>query len=200
MKLWRLPKGSIMKYIVLPLWPTYISERRTPFSKAYGIKVRWYEEHVDKKITKLGNILGTHWELERNIVQTHWETKKNEKKISPTPPPPLKHKRKKARHLECMIGPSHWLHEISLPKRLGHHFWPGLTALAKNTLPIECWGTFDLKIELPGFSNISDPENCLFWIDQNLKRIARFQRRMGDYLTNSNSPTTKVERFRNRNR
>jgi hypothetical protein len=73
MKLWRLPKGSIMKYIVLPLWPTYISERRTPFSKAYGIKVRWYEEHVDKKITKLGNILGTHWELERNIVQTHWE-------------------------------------------------------------------------------------------------------------------------------
>jgi hypothetical protein len=50
-----------------------------------------------------------------------------------------------------MLGPSHWLHEISLPKRLGHHFWPGLTALAKNTLPIQCWGTFDLKIELPGF-------------------------------------------------
>ncbi len=24
-------------------------------------------------------------------------------------------------HLECMLGPSHWLHEISLPKRLGHH-------------------------------------------------------------------------------
>jgi hypothetical protein len=30
-------------------------------------------------------------------------------------------KGKKARHLECMLGPSHWLHEISLPKRLGHH-------------------------------------------------------------------------------
>jgi hypothetical protein len=46
MKLWRLPKteGSIFKYIVLPLWPTYIGERRTPFLKAYGIKVRWYGE------------------------------------------------------------------------------------------------------------------------------------------------------------
>jgi hypothetical protein len=42
-----------------------------------------------------------------------------------------------------MLGPSHWLHEISLPKRLGHHFWPGLTSLAKNTLPTQCWGTFD---------------------------------------------------------
>jgi len=37
------------------------------------------------------------------------------------------------------------LHQISLPKKLGHHFWPGLTPLAKNTLPIQCWGTFDLK-------------------------------------------------------
>jgi hypothetical protein len=53
---------------------------------------------------------------------------------------------------------------------------------------------------LPGFSNILDPENCQFWIDQNLTRTARFQRRMRDYLTNSNSPTntTKVERIRNR--
>jgi len=30
-KVWRLPKikGSIMKYIAPPLWPTYIVERRT---------------------------------------------------------------------------------------------------------------------------------------------------------------------------
>jgi hypothetical protein len=45
--------------------------------------------------------------------------------------------RKKARHLECMLGPSHWPHEISLPKRVPHHFWPGLIPLAKNTLHIK---------------------------------------------------------------
>jgi len=51
-----------------------------------------------------------------------------------------------------MLGPSRWLHEISLPKRLGHHFGSGLTPLAKNTLPIQCWGTFDLKnINCPVF-------------------------------------------------
>ncbi len=54
-------------------------------------------------------------------------------------PSPLKLKKgqKKARHLECMLGPSHWLHEISLPKRVGQHFGPGLPALAKNTLSIK---------------------------------------------------------------
>ncbi len=31
-------------------------ERRTPFSKAYGIKVRWYGENVGENI---GNPLGT---------------------------------------------------------------------------------------------------------------------------------------------
>jgi hypothetical protein len=25
-----------------------------------------------------------------------------------------------------MLGPSHWLDEISLPKGVCHHFWPGL--------------------------------------------------------------------------
>jgi hypothetical protein len=55
MKLWKLPKtkGSILKYIVPPLWPTYISERKAPFFKAYGIKVRWYGEHVGENIVKL---------------------------------------------------------------------------------------------------------------------------------------------------
>jgi hypothetical protein len=46
----------ILKYIVPPLWRTYIGERRTPFSKAYGIKVRWNGEHVGENI---GNPLGT---------------------------------------------------------------------------------------------------------------------------------------------
>jgi hypothetical protein len=52
-------KGSILKFRVPPLWPTYIGERRTTFAKAYGIKVRCYGEHVGEHIGNLGNILGT---------------------------------------------------------------------------------------------------------------------------------------------
>jgi hypothetical protein len=46
MKLWKLQniEGSILKYEVPPLWPSYIDERRTTFAKAYGIKVRCYRE------------------------------------------------------------------------------------------------------------------------------------------------------------
>jgi hypothetical protein len=91
----------------------------------------------------LGKILGTHWELERNIVRTHWEVGKNEKKSFLTPPTPQNIKGKKTRRPECMFGPSHWLHEISLSKRLHHHFWHVLTPHAKNTPLIQCWGTFD---------------------------------------------------------
>jgi hypothetical protein len=56
-KLWKLPKikGSILKYIVPLPWPTYIGGRRTPFFEAYGIKVRWYGQHVGENI---GNPLG----------------------------------------------------------------------------------------------------------------------------------------------
>jgi hypothetical protein len=56
-----------LKYTVPPLWPTYIGERRTPFSKAYGIKVGkpiwdfgqniWDESKVLLG-TPLGNTLG----------------------------------------------------------------------------------------------------------------------------------------------
>jgi hypothetical protein len=61
MKLWRLPKiqGSILKYRVPPLWPTYVGEGRTTFAKAYGIKVRYYGEHVVEHIGNLRNILRT---------------------------------------------------------------------------------------------------------------------------------------------
>jgi len=77
--------------------------------------------------------MGTHWELEGNIVGTHWEHRKNEKK---NPPPQPNFKKKESKCLECMLGPSYWLHEISLPIRAPHHFWPGPIPLAKNTLPI----------------------------------------------------------------
>jgi len=55
--------------------------------------------------------MGTHWELKRNIVG--WEPGENEKKILPTPLSQKLKRKKKARHLECMLGPSNnWRHEI----------------------------------------------------------------------------------------
>jgi len=51
----------------------------------------------------------------------------NPRKLKKQSSPPPNLKGKKARHLDGMLGPSHWLlHEISLPKRVSHHFWPGL--------------------------------------------------------------------------
>jgi hypothetical protein len=82
-------------------------------------------------------LMATHWELKGNIVQTHWELGRDE----PPPSFPAKLEKKKARHLECMLGPSYWLHEISLPKRVCHHFWPGLIPFAKSTLPTKYWIT-----------------------------------------------------------
>jgi hypothetical protein len=76
--------------------------------------------------------MGTDWQLKGNTLGTKgkWE------KISHTHPhpSPQNSKGKKARHLECMLGLSNWLYEISLHKRVCHHFWPGLIALAKNML------------------------------------------------------------------
>jgi hypothetical protein len=83
MKLCRPPKieGSILKYRVPPLWPTYISERRTTIVKASGInrEVLWRThwelgEHI-------GNLMGTHWELEGNMLGT------KEKNLLPYCPP-----------------------------------------------------------------------------------------------------------------
>ncbi len=62
MKLWRLLKieGSVLIYVVPPLGPTYIGERRTTFVKTHGLEVRClYEEHVEEHIVNLGNISGT---------------------------------------------------------------------------------------------------------------------------------------------
>jgi hypothetical protein len=54
-------KRFCFDYVVPPLRPGYIGERRTTFAKAYGIKVRCLNgEHVGEHIVNLGNILGTH--------------------------------------------------------------------------------------------------------------------------------------------
>jgi len=44
--------------------------------KTYGIKVRCYWEHPWGTHWNLGNILGTHWELERNMLGTKGKWKK----------------------------------------------------------------------------------------------------------------------------
>jgi hypothetical protein len=63
MKLWRLLKlkGSVLIYIVPPLGPTYIGERRITFAKTHGLEMKClYGKHVGEQIVNLGNILGTH--------------------------------------------------------------------------------------------------------------------------------------------
>jgi len=63
MKLCRLLKteGSVLIYIVPPLGPTYIGEKKTTFAKTHGLKMRClYEEHVGEHIVYLGNISETH--------------------------------------------------------------------------------------------------------------------------------------------
>jgi hypothetical protein len=77
-----------------------------------------------------------HWELKKEHG-IHWELGENEEKKPSTPHTPQNLQGKSKAHLDGMLGPSHWLHEISLPKRVHHHFWPKLLRLAKNTLLIE---------------------------------------------------------------
>jgi len=100
-----------------------------------------YGKYVGEHNGNLGNISGTQPKLignflrahSENILGAHWEPVNFFKK-NPSPP---NLKGKNARDLEHMLGASHWLHEISLPKRVHHHFCPGLLLpLAKNTLPI----------------------------------------------------------------
>jgi len=131
-KLWRLPKteGSILKYIVPPLRPAYIGEKRTPISKAYGIKVRWYGEHVGENIAKLGNILGTSRE---HSVKT-LGSKEIWKKI---PPPPPKHKRKKSK--------APWVHAWALPLAAWNF------SSQKTWLPFLAWANSPCK-EQPTYS------------------------------------------------
>jgi hypothetical protein len=59
MKPWRLLKvveGSVLKYRVPLLWPTYISERRTAFTKAYRINVTGYWELFEEHVRNLGTL------------------------------------------------------------------------------------------------------------------------------------------------
>jgi hypothetical protein len=47
---------------------------------------------------------------------------------------PFHPQERKREVLHCAMGlTSHWLHGNSIPKTGCHYFWPGLTALPKNT-------------------------------------------------------------------
>jgi hypothetical protein len=70
------------------------------------------EEHI-------GNLVGTHCELERNMLGTKEKLKK------PSPHIPTQN------FLECMLQRTHWLHVFLISETVGHHFWPGLTAGAE---------------------------------------------------------------------
>jgi hypothetical protein len=80
----------------LPLWPTYIGEKGRTLGKTYGIKASCYWEHPWELREHIGNLMGTHWELEVNMLGT----KENWKKSSPHP---QNLKEKKSRRLECML-------------------------------------------------------------------------------------------------
>jgi len=57
-----------------PISPTYIGEKTTPLFETYGIQAigNTFGEHM-------WNLMGTHWEFEKNIQGTCLEQKKNEK-------------------------------------------------------------------------------------------------------------------------
>ncbi len=84
-------EDSMERWHAPPLLPTYIGEKGRTLGKTYmGLK-------RGALGTPLGNILGTHWELEGNILGA----KENEK----NPPPPIQNlKEKKSRHFECMLS------------------------------------------------------------------------------------------------
>jgi hypothetical protein len=132
-----------------PLWIASCKIERSvsPMAHLY----QWKENNIGQSIWDKSEVLlktywGTHWELIGNIVRTYWEPGKMEKSIkssSPPPPPPSPPqktlKEKKQGTLSACFGPSNWLHEISLPKRVHHHFWPGLIALANYLFNLYTW-------------------------------------------------------------
>ncbi len=71
------------------------------FGQLFGNTLR---EHIGS----LGNLLGAHWELEKE----HVGNKGKKKKIPPLPHPKLKRKKIKALWVHAKL--SHWVHKISM--------------------------------------------------------------------------------------
>ncbi len=123
-----------MKFLVLKLLVTIFRLGYNPLPGARFSYIRylyrWTEDNICQSIgvevlwrtcwgtqwelgEQIENMLWTHWGLKGNILGTHWEWGENEEKSLP---PLFKLKSEKTTHLECMLGPSQSLHEISLSK------------------------------------------------------------------------------------
>ncbi len=127
MKQWKLPKikGFILNSSLLAhlyMWKEcYICQSRWVIGEmlwktCWGIHWK-FGEHIE-------DMMVIYWEFKGNIMgaKENWKISSSES----TRPPNLKGKNTK--HLACVFGPSLWLHEISPPKRVHHHFWPELYA------------------------------------------------------------------------
>jgi hypothetical protein len=66
---------------------SHTCERRTTLGKAYGIKLRYYWEHLE--------------ELFKNLIGSYWGQQKN---LSSTLSPKQKKREKKLGHVECMLS------------------------------------------------------------------------------------------------
>jgi hypothetical protein len=110
--------------------------------------------------------LGTYWEpdenpleVEGNIVETHWEPRENEK-TSPSPtalPPNLKGKNE--RHRECMLVPSHWLHEFLFPKEFVANFGLGYHACKEHPTYSDLWSQTNI-LQFPLWKN----KHCFMYL------------------------------------
>ncbi len=134
-----------------------ITYRFTPLAQLYW----WKEDNICQSIWDKSEVLwrtcsGTHWELGEhieNLMRTHWELKRNidentlgpgekwKKKPSPLPRQKLKREKSKAPWVYAWAKnyASHWLHKISLPKRVHHHFWPGLYPVQRTSYLLINW-------------------------------------------------------------
>ncbi len=74
---WRLPQNRRFygKMECLPLWPTYIGEKGRTLGKTYGIGNTPWGTHWEPR-EHIGNLMGTHWELEGNMLGTKEKWKK----------------------------------------------------------------------------------------------------------------------------
>ncbi len=100
--------------------------------KPHRVKPRCYWEHLEEPIWEHFENLRTFWELDVDLMRALWEHIGNKERKQKNHYSPSQKGKNWIIH-KCMLSEhSHWLHELSISKTEGHHFWPGLIARAKN--------------------------------------------------------------------
>ncbi len=95
-----------------------------------------------------GSIIENHWELYENTLQTHWEQGGNTK---------IQKKSQNQPYTRHPSRPSHWMHEISIPKLFVTNFGLGSYPFLRTWIPNIFFAIFCQK----------NPKNCpqrIFWI------------------------------------